>query len=146
MSGAGVVESGENQGFQDGKNPNLSPYSEGDRVLIPQHSLIYEAKVRSPRLITHTHTEVLNAVTKSKLTLPPFSPSPLARTRRVAERLSYIEFRSSLQFSRKLCVCSFSFLPSLFHPSNTFTHSFLNRLRKPCSNRSLVGNTLFTTW
>mmetsp|Transcript_8052 Transcript_8052/g.14978 ORF Transcript_8052/g.14978 Transcript_8052/m.14978 type:complete len:263 (+) Transcript_8052:64-852(+) len=45
MSGAGVVESGENQGFQDGKNPNLSPYSEGDRVLIPQHSLIYEAKI-----------------------------------------------------------------------------------------------------
>ena len=110
MSGAGVVESGENQGFQDGKNPNLSPYSEGDRVLIPQHSLIYEAKVRSPRLITHTHTEVLNAVTKSKLTLPPFSPSPLARTRRVAERLSYIEFRSSTSVLSK-ALCLFVFFP-----------------------------------
>ena len=115
MSGAGVVESGENQGFQDGKNPNLSPYSEGDRVLIPQHSLIYEAKVRSPRLITHTHTEVLNAVTKSKLTLPPFSPSPLARTRRVAERLSYIEFRSSTSVLSK-ALCLFVFFPPLPFP------------------------------
>ena len=30
-----------------GMNPSESPYSEGDKVIIPQQSLVYEAKVGS---------------------------------------------------------------------------------------------------
>ena len=45
MASAAVENGDEGQIKADAMNSSTSPYSEGDKVLIPQHSLIYEAKV-----------------------------------------------------------------------------------------------------
>ena len=48
MSDAATVANGE---AHIALNPSQSPYAEGERVLIPQQNLIYEAKVRNSRLV-----------------------------------------------------------------------------------------------
>mmetsp|Transcript_14794 Transcript_14794/g.30766 ORF Transcript_14794/g.30766 Transcript_14794/m.30766 type:complete len:261 (+) Transcript_14794:61-843(+) len=46
MAGAAVENGGEDKrAAEGGMNADESPYSEGDRVMIPLHSLIYEAKI-----------------------------------------------------------------------------------------------------